>query len=192
MESVLNYRKKLFECKKFEKFQNILDEMIIPENFDITNCILKIFFNPDNDKIKGFEIEPYKYLYEFIRCYAKSREIHNKNNIILLVHPFYPLLRHANFMVEKQDYFIKYLEYEKRIFNLLNGTENEIILFESPDCFVRYSYTLYDKYSSIKRIIFTEHLKGKLLEQEKNLINDFLYLNNLRIVGCYEDYCIKK
>lgn len=33
MESVLNNRKKLFECKKFEKFQNIIEEMIIPENF---------------------------------------------------------------------------------------------------------------------------------------------------------------
>ena len=190
MELVLKQREKIFKCKKFDCFGNILDEMNIPENFDTANCIPKIFSNPDYESIKRFVIEPYKSLYDYMRTYAKPRKIEKINNIILLVHPFYPLLRHANFMIEKIDYFEQYLEYEAKIFNLLNNLENEIILFESPDCFSRYSYSLYDNYYNIKRVIFTEHSNGKLLENEKNLINDLLNLNNLRIAGCFKNCCI--
>lgn len=192
MEIVLNKRKKIFECKKFENFKNILDEMNIPEKFNYINCIPKIFSNPDYEKIKTFVIEPYKDLYEKMRSYAKPRKIDKINNLILLVHPFYPLLRHANFLIEKSDYLYKYEEYEKRIFNLLNNKENEIILFESPDCFARYTYTLYDKYFNIKRVIFTEHSKGNLLPQEKKFIEEFLNLRNLRVAGCYKIYCINE
>lgn len=93
MELVLKQREKIFKCKKFDCFGNILDEMNIPENFDTANCIPKIFSNPDYESIKRFVIEPYKSLYDYMRTYAKPRKIEKINNIILLVHPFYPLLR---------------------------------------------------------------------------------------------------
>ena len=192
VEKVIKKRKIIFECKKFVNFEDILDEMNIPENFNYKNCIPKIFSNIDYDKIKLFNDGVYKNLYKEMRSYAKPRKIENINNIILLVHPFYPLLRHANFMIEKSDYFEKYIEYEKNLVNILDEHKNEIILFESPDCFSRYTYSIYDKYSNIRRVIFTEHSKGKLLENETILLSEFLNQSNLRIAGCYRDYCINE
>ena len=189
-DKVIQKRKAIFDCNNFMKFKDILDEMNIPEVFNYKDCIPKIFFNIDYDKIKLFNIGPYKKLYEEMKAYAKQRKIENINNIILLVHPFYPLLRHANFMIEKSEYFDKYIEYEKNLFNILNDNKNEIILFESPDCFARYTYNIYDKYSNIKRVIFTEHSKGKLLDNEEKILEKFVNQSNLRIAGCYRDYCI--
>lgn len=82
-----------------------------------------------------------------------------------MVHPFYPGLRHANFLIEFEDYYKKYLEYERKIKLLLSKSENNVILFESPDNFARYTY-IFLNFNSIKKVIFTENSTGNILSQE--------------------------
>ncbi len=109
--------------------------------------------------------------------------------MIVLVHPFYPELRHANFLIEFQEYYNEYLKYERKIEELLSKSENNIILFESPDNFARFTYSFIN-FDSIKQVIFTEHSTGKILSHEN--INDLNFLKNkeIKICGCYGDNCI--
>lgn len=103
--------------------------------------------------------------------------------------PFYPELRHANFLIEFQEYYNEYLKYERKIEELLSKSENNIILFESPDNFARFTYSFIN-FDSIKQVIFTEHSTGKILSHEN--INDLNFLKNkeIKICGCYGDNCI--
>lgn len=183
---VIKFRKKIFRTKVFEKFNNIFDEMLIPNVFDENNCIPSVFFKKNYDKeICKFSCEPYKSMYKEISKFAKDKK-YNKE-VILMVHPFYPILRHANFLIQDKDYFEKYKIYENKIINLLKTSKKDIILFESPDSFARYTYKYY-KRGKIKKVIFTEHSNGIFLD--KKVLKDLKINKNCEIVGCYGNNCL--
>ena len=81
-----------------------------------------------------------------------------------------------------------YLDYEEKILVILNNPNSNIILFESPDSFARFTYKFYDV-GSVKEVIFTEHSTGKVLDV--NSIRDLKHYNNMQIAGCYGENCIK-
>ena len=189
ISDVVNYRKKIFNNNKFEKYVNVLDEMQIPEKFDFQNCIPEVFGNINYKKsICKFKIKPYKDLYKATNSYIKDYKIDNKKTNLLVVHPFYPLIRHANFLIENSNYFEEYKKYENRMLKIFDDLNYNIILLESPDNFARYTYKFYDKNKFIK-VIFTEHSTGKILKNED--LKYLKQLNNFEIVGCYGEYCIR-
>lgn len=191
VEEVIKYRKKFFKEKLFEKYNDILDKMQIPEKFNYLDCVPNIFNSIEYEDIKQFRNDRYNLLYKEVKKYVngKFKKISDLDNVIILVHPFYPGLRHANFLIEFQEYYEMYLEYERKIETLLSKPENNIILFESPDNFARYTYRFMD-FDSIKRVIFTEHSTGKILRDEN--ISDLNFLKNkeTKICGCYGENCI--
>lgn len=191
VKEVIKYRKKFFNEKKFEKYNDILDKMQIPEKFDYLDCIPEVFSSLEYEDIKKFKNDRYNLLYKEVKDYVDSKleKIFDLDNVIILVHPFYPELRHANFLIEFQEYYNKYLEYERKIEELLSKSENNIILFESPDNFARYTYSFIN-FDSIKKVIFTEHSTGKILSHEN--ISDLNFLKNkeIKICGCYGENCI--
>ena len=183
---VIKIRNKIFKSDKYKKYEETLDKMMIPENFDIKNCIPQIFNDSKYSQINRYDFGEYKELYQSIKKDIPNLEI--KGKPILVVHPFYPILRHANFLVESKTYLNKYLEYEKRIIKLLKESKNDIILFESPDSFARYTYSFL-KYKRIKKVILTEHSHGRILD--KNDLNDLVF-HKAMIAGCYNNHCIKE
>lgn len=191
VKEVIKYRKKFFKEKLFEKYNDILDKMQIPEKFNYSDCVPDIFNSLEYEDIKRFKKGRYNLLYKEAKKYVneKLKKISDLDNVIILVHPFYPGLRHANFLIEFQEYYKKYLEYERKIEKLLSKSENNVILFESPDNFARYTYSFMD-FNSIKKVIFTEHSTGKVLNDEN--INDLFFLKNkeIKICGCYGENCI--
>lgn len=191
IEEVIEYRKKFFKEKLFEKYDDILDKMQIPEKFNYLDCVPNVFNSLEYEDIKQFRKDRYNLLYKEVKKYVDGRlkKISDLDNVIILVHPFYPGLRHANFLIEFQEYYKKYVEYERKIEKLLSKPENNIILFESPDNFARYTYSFMD-FDSIKKVIFTEHSTGKVLSDEN--INDLIFLKNkeIKICGCYGENCI--
>lgn len=190
-KNVVDHRKRFFMQNFFEKYNYILDKMQIPERFNYLDCIPDVFSSMEYESIKKFEKEIYYSLYQETRKYAdkKARKITDLNNVIALVHPFYPELRHANFLIEFQKYYKEYLEYEKEIEKILVNSKNNIILFESPDNFARYTYSFME-FGGIKKVIFTEHSTGKILNNEN--INQLIFLKNkeIKICGCYGENCI--
>lgn len=191
VEEVIKYRKKFFKEKLFEKYNDILDRMQIPEKFNYLDCVPDVFNSLEYEDIKQFKKDRYNLLYKEAKKYVneKLKKISDLDNVIILVHPFYPGLRHANFLIEFQEYYKEYLEYERKIEKLLSKPENNIILFESPDNFARYTYSFMD-FDSIKKVIFTEHSTGKVLSDENK--NDLIFLKNkeIKICGCYDENCI--
>lgn len=191
IEEVIEYRKKFFKKKLFEKYDDILDKMQIPEKFNYLDCVPNVFNSLEYEDIKQFRKDRYNLLYKEVKKYVDGRlkKISDLDNVIILVHPFYPGLRHANFLIEFQEYYKKYVEYERKIEKLLSKPKNNIILFESPDNFARYTYSFMD-FDSIKKVIFTEHSTGKVLSDEN--INDLIFLKNkeIKICGCYGENCI--
>lgn len=191
VEEVIKYRKKFFKEKLFEKYNDILDKMQIPEKFNYLDCVPDVFNSLEYEDIKQFKKGRYNLLYKEAKKYVngKLKKISDLDNVIILVHPFYPGLRHANFLIEFQEYYIEYLEYERKIKKLLSKPENNIILFESPDNFARYTYSFME-FNSIKKVIFTEHSTGKILRDEN--ISDLNFLKNkeIKICGCYGENCI--
>lgn len=191
IEEVIEYRKKFFKEKLFEKYDDILDKMQIPEKFNYLDCVPNVFNSLEYEDIKQFRKDRYNLLYKEVKKYVDGRlkKISDLDNVIILVHPFYPGLRHANFLIEFQEYYKKYVEYERKIEKLLSKPKNNIILFESPDNFARYTYSFMD-FDSIKKVIFTEHSTGKVLSDEN--INDLIFLKNkeIKICGCYGENCI--
>lgn len=185
---VIEKRKEIFEQKKFSKYIDILDKMGIPKRFDYKNCIPKVFADLEYEKIKKFEIEPYNTLYNEVLQYTQSKRVYESKDIIILVHPFYPILRHANFLIQFSEYYNRYLEYEEKILKILNNPNSNIILFESPDSFARFTYKFYD-IGSVKEVIFTEHSTGKVLNV--NSIRNFKKCDNMQIAGCYGENCVK-
>lgn len=190
-KEVIKHRKKFFKEKLFEKYNDILDKMQIPEKFNYLDCIPYVFNNPEYDTIKQFQKDRYNLLYKETQKYVNDRleKISDLDNVIILVHPFYPGLRHANFLVEFHEYYKEYLEYENRIEKLLSKSENNIILFESPDNFARYTYR-FMRFNSIKKVIFTEHSTGKILSSENIIDLNFLRNKKIKICGCYGENCI--
>lgn len=191
IEEVIEYRKKFFKEKLFEKYDDILDKMQIPEKFNYLDCVPNVFNSLEYEDIKQFRKDRYNLLYKEVKKYVDGRlkKISDLDNVIILVHPFYPGLRHANFLIEFQEYYKKYVEYERKIEKLLSKPKNNIILFESPDNFARYTYSFMD-FDSLKKVIFTEHSTGKVLSDEN--INDLIFLKNkeIKICGCYGENCI--
>lgn len=188
INKVLKCRKKLFKSKKFNKYIDILNKMEIPEEFNFKDCIPEIFSNKDYNKIKGFNIEPYSNLYIDMLEYSKSRNFSKEKKTVIVVHPFYPLIRHANFLIEFPQYFKKYLKYERRMIELLKSKKYNVILFESPDNFARFTYKFYDM-GHIQKVIFTEHSTGKVLDSK--LLKEISNIECFKIAGCYGENCIK-
>lgn len=191
VEEVIKYRKKFFREKLFEKYNDILDKMQIPEKFNYLDCVPDVFNSLEYEDIKQFKKDRYNLLYKEAKKYVneKLKKISDLDNVIILVHPFYPGLRHANFLIEFQEYYKEYLEYERKIKRLLSKPENNIILFESPDNFARYTYSFMD-FDSIKKVIFTEHSTGKILSDENISNLNFLKNKEIKICGCYGENCI--
>lgn len=192
INSVEKSRKKYFKETKFKKYNDLLDTMQIPEQFNYLNCIPSVFSNPEYENIKKFKKDRYNNLYKEVKQYAEenTKKTNDSYNITILVHPFYPSLRHANFLIEFEEYYEKYLIYEKKIENLLANSENNIILFESPDNFARYTYSFL-KFNSIRKVIFTEHSTGKILSEEKIEELGFIKNKKIKVIGCYGDNCVK-
>ncbi len=191
VEEVIKYRKKFFREKLFEKYNDILDKMQIPEKFNYLDCVPDVFNSLEYEDIKQFKKDRYNLLYKEAKKYVneKLKKISDLDNVIILVHPFYPGLRHANFLIEFQEYYKEYLEYERKIKRLLSKPEHNIILFESPDNFARYTYSFMD-FDSIKKVIFTEHSTGKILSDENISNLNFLKNKEIKICGCYGENCI--
>lgn len=187
IKSIVEKRKEIFQHNKFNKYIQILNTMGIPEQFDYKNCVPKVFSNIEYEKIKKFEIEPYKSLYKEIKEYAKDKKIEKNKDITIIVHPFYPIIRHANFLIQFPEYYCEYLKYEKEILKLLNNPNNNIILFETPDNFARYTYKFYDL-DSVRKVVFTEHSTGIVLDM--NDIKTLKQYRNFEIAGCYGKNCI--
>jgi len=187
-KKVINKRENIFTYNKFEQHINILDKMGIPKKFDYNNCIPKVFDDIDYQKINKFEKKQYNNLYKDVLSYAKDKEIDETKEVKVLVHPFYPVIRHANFLIQDSEYYEKYLKYEESILKELNNPKNNIILFESPDNFARFTYKFYDT-GSVKKVIFTEHSTGKVLD--KNIKNSIKKYENIEIIGCYGANCVK-
>ena len=175
----------------FEKYNDILDKMQIPEKFNYLDCVPDVFNSLEYEDIKQFKKDRYNLLYKEAKKYVneKLKKISDLDNVIILVHPFYPGLRHANFLIEFQEYYKEYLEYERKIKRLLSKPEHNIILFESPDNFARYTYSFMD-FDSIKKVIFTEHSTGKILSDENISNLNFLKNKEIKICGCYGENCI--
>ena len=189
IDNVISYRKKIFDCNKFEIYNSILNKMQIPEQFDYKNCIPKVFaYKSYKNNICKFKIDPYKKLYKATCNYVREYQLNKKLKNLLVVHPFYPIIRHANFLIEDYEYFEKYKNYEKEIIKLFSDLNYNIILLESPDNFARYTYQFYDKYK-FNKVIFTEHSTGKILKNDD--LNYLKKLDNFESVGCYGDNCIK-
>lgn len=191
IKEIIEHRKKFFKENRFKQYNHILNKMQIPENFDYSDCIPKVFSSADYENIKQFKKDEYNLLYKEVKEYVKerTRKISEIHDAIILVHPFYPGLRHANFLIEFQDYYKKYLEYERKIELLLSKSENNIILFESPDNFARYTY-IFLNFNSIKKVIFTEHSTGNILSQESKGDLNVLKNKKVKICGCYGENCI--
>lgn len=186
-KKVQNIRKKIFLNTKYSKFQQLLNQMMIPEIFDYNDCIPMVFSDPNYNKINKFKIGEYRILYEAVKQDVVNKQINNK--AIIVVHPFYPILRHANFLVMNDDYLNKYIKYEKRMIKLLKFSNRDIILFESPDSFARYTYSFL-KYGKIKKVIFTEHSYGKVLNKQE--LSKLVLEYGTPIVGCYGNNCLKE
>lgn len=184
---VIEKREEIFKQKKFNKYITILNNMGIPEKFDYKDCVPKVFFDLKYDKIKRFELEPYSLLYKDVLKYAKDKDFNRNEEIIAIVHPFYPIIRHANFLIQFPEYYSKYLEYEEKILKILNNKNNNIILFESPDNFARFTYKFYD-IGSVKKVIFTEHSTGIALDV--NCLETVKKHQKIKIAGCYGDNCL--
>lgn len=187
-KKVINKRDNIFTHNKFEQYIDILNNMGIPRKFDYNNCIPTVFDNTEYQKINKFETKQYNNLYKDVLSYAKDKEINESKEIKVLVHPFYPIIRHANFLIQDPEYYEKYLKYEKDILKELNDPENNIILFESPDNFARFTYKFYD-IGSVKKVIFTEHSTGKVLDE--NRLKSIKKYKNIEIIGCYGENCVK-
>lgn len=185
IEEVKKIREKIFLENKYKEFENVLNKLMIPKDFDPNNCIPIVFEDKEYKKINHYEFAEYKKLYETVKKDTINLSI--TNDPIIVVHPFYPILRHANFLVNDSFYFNKYLQYEEQIIKLLKFSNNDIILFESPDSFARYTYSFL-KYNKIKKIVFTEHSYGKVLDKDD--LKDINY-HNVKIAGCYGKHCIK-
>lgn len=188
IEEVLKNRNKIFESLKYKDFKQVLDSMQIPNIFDYNDCIPKIFEDKYyKTKINTYEIGKYKELYDVVNKDRLEKKIDKNKDILFLVHPFYPIIRHANFLIKDKDYYIKYKRYEENIKRLIESNNYNIILFDSPDNFARYTYTLFE-YDSIKKIIFTEHSTGKILQNEETKkLKDY---NKIFIAGCYANECL--
>lgn len=188
INSVLLLRKKIFLSKIYNDYFNVINDMIIPKKFNYLNCIPTVFSNADYEIINRFEIEPFKSLYNKVEFDCKMINTLNVDeNVIFVVHPFYPLIRHANFLIESKQYFDTYKNYEKEMINLLKNSKKDIILFESPDCFACYTHTFL-KYKKIKKVIFTQHSYGKILN--KNSLDGLKKTKNVSIAGCYKNHCL--
>lgn len=189
VSKVLKCREKIFKSKKFNKYIEILNNMEIPQEFNYKDCIPKVFSDKDyNNTIKYFNKEPYNNLYLEVQFYAKDKNINPKKETILVVHPFYPLIRHANFLIEMPEYFKKYLKYERKMIKLLKDKRYNVILFESPDNFARFTYKFYDN-GNVKKVIFTQHSTGKALNSK--LLEHMDNIEDYKIAGCYGENCIK-
>ena len=64
IEEVIEYRKKFFKEKLFEKYDDILDKMQIPEKFNYLDCVPNVFNSLEYEDIKQFRKDRYncKYL----------------------------------------------------------------------------------------------------------------------------------
>lgn len=184
-KEVKEIRKKIFVENKYKEYESILNKLMIPEDFDPDNCIPKVFEDEKYKEINCYAFGEYKELYKMIKKEIVNLPINN--NPIIVVHPFYPILRHANFLVKDREYLNKYLKYEEQMIKLLKYSKEDIILFESPDSLARYTYTFL-KYKKIKKIVLTEHSYGKVLDKEDIKNMDY---QKAKIVGCYEEHCIK-
>ncbi len=187
-KEVLQSREKIFNYNKFNKYEKTIDKLQIPKIFDYKNCI-PIAFSMDNySEIKKFKVGEYQVLYKEMKNYIRNEGVDANRDVIVIVHPFYPTIRHANFLIEYNDYFKKYIDYEEKITNMLESKNSNIVLFESPDNFARYTYKFYDN-NSIKNVVFTEHSNGKVLDKEDLKI--FSGVKRCIIMGCYGQYCLK-
>ena len=184
---IIKKRKEIFKQNKFEKYVKILDSMQIPEKFNYKDCIPNVFSDTRYKEIKKFKINPYNTLYKEVLRYTNCNKLNLDEEIIIVVHPFYPIIRHANFLIQFPDYYEKYIKYEKNILKLLNNKNLNIVLFESPDNFARYTYKFYDS-GSVKKVVFTEHSTGIVLN--KNDLFDLKKCKKAKVVGCYGNNCV--
>ncbi len=187
-KKVFNLRKKIFKKSKYKDYDDILNDLFIPKYYNYKSCIPKCFSNKDYDKINVFNHEKYLPIYEKVLYdIEKINKQKTDKNVIFIIHPFYPLLRHCNFLIENTEYLNKYIEYEKKIIKLLKFSKRELVLVESPDSFMNYTYTFL-KYGRIKHVLLTRHSEGFLLDKEHSK-----FLKNIQsasIVGCYRNRCI--
>ena len=185
LDEIIKIRKKVFRTKKFIEYENTLNKMMIPEKFDLYNCIPAIFESKKYDLINRFECDEYYELYRQIK--KRTINLPVKDDPIIIVHPFYTILRHANFLAFDKEYLNKYIKYERKMIELLKTSKNDIVLFESPDSFARFTYSFL-KYNKIKKVILTCHSLGKVLDE-----NDLkeLEFRQAMIAGCYKEHCIK-
>jgi hypothetical protein len=177
-------RKKIFQEKKYLNFEHTINKMMIPQVFDLNNCIPEVFSDKNYDSINKFECGEYLELYKKIK--EDIIDLPTDDNPVIVVHPFYPIIRHANFLASDIEYLNTYIAYEQKMIKLLKKSKQDIILFESPDSFARYTYSFL-KYNRIKKVILTYHSQGKVLN--KNDLNS-LNITKAKIAGCYGKHCI--
>ena len=187
-KKVFNLRKKIFKCKKYNKYNEILYNLFIQMYYDYKSCIPVCFSNLDYDKINIFKQKEYLDIYNKV---LNDISIVNKQklnkNVLFIIHPFYPLLRHSNFLIQSDYYLKQYIAYEKKITKILKFSKRDIVLVDSPDSFMNYTYKFL-KYRRIKRVLLTRHSEGFLLNKDD--IDLLKNVENASLIGCYKNRCI--
>ena len=186
---IIGLRKKLFEGEldRFKKHQATIDSLMIPEHFDVGDCIPRVFSEPNYNVISTFSIEPYSDLLREAQAFADehSRPMF-KGEVEVVVHPFYPIIRHCNLMLEEEGYTCKYEQYERKMLQLLQDHSKQTILFESPESFARFTYQFLVR-GNVRQVIFTQHSRSIPLEETPRINPEDVG----RISGCYVGHCLK-
>lgn len=73
VQEVVEYRKKFFNQNFFEKYNDILDKMQIPEKFNYLDCIPEVFSSLEYENIKRFKNDRYNLLYKEVKNYVISK-----------------------------------------------------------------------------------------------------------------------
>ena len=110
IEEVKKLRKKIFECTKYIEYENTFNELMIPEEFNPDDCIPVCYTKENYNDICKYSFGKYKELYEKAKNSINTNGI-IKDNSIFVVHPFYPILRHANFLCNNEIFLKEYKEY---------------------------------------------------------------------------------
>ncbi len=185
---VILCRRKFYNKKKYNEFLQLLNTLQIPKKFDYQNCIPKVFNDENYHVINKFEYNEYLLFYNCIKKNINCKTMNYNKDVVIIVHPFYPMLRHTNFLIMNWEYFKKYRKYEKEIFKLIKKSDCNIIICDSPDNYARFGYYLL-KYDNVKEIVFTEHSTGRMLEN--TLLKKIDNYSKVYLAGCYKNHCIE-
>ncbi|ETR66106.1 MAG: hypothetical protein OMM_05801 [Candidatus Magnetoglobus multicellularis str. Araruama] len=145
-----------------------------------------VFQSPDYVMISKYQGDSFKKLWNIAYNQKVKKNSKIMKTIIVLVHPFYFLLRHLNLLSNLHCAY--YALYVKNLIKLLQSKDNFFIV-DSLESFLLMTNQLLTT-ENCEGFCITQHKTSEILMGKKRFLEILLKHRSICLAGCYQNRCV--